>query len=219
MASSACFPIGSRTARPEVAPPTVGWALPHKSSTKKIYHRLGHRPIWWGQFLSWVPLSQMCRVGIKPASTACVPSSGFGTELCRLPGSPYFRFPGWRELWTSLWRFRGAIHLFFSPMNNCRASILWLLWLENHINLVFPWTPLAPGANSTWCTLDSQQTLSRGRTDVEQVLEMEETAKQFRDGLHRAWTLWRAKTTICSKKSHWGGGGRHYQEELPYRTW
>lgn len=50
---------------PGVAPPTVSCALPHQPSIKKILHRPVHRPIWWGHFLNWGPLSQMTLTCVK----------------------------------------------------------------------------------------------------------------------------------------------------------
>jgi hypothetical protein len=45
MACSACFLIEPRTTSPGLAPPTMGWALPHQSIIKKIPYRLAYRLI------------------------------------------------------------------------------------------------------------------------------------------------------------------------------
>jgi hypothetical protein len=45
LACSACFLLAPRTASLGMAPPTMGQALPHQSSIKKMYHRLAHRPV------------------------------------------------------------------------------------------------------------------------------------------------------------------------------
>lgn len=40
IACSVCFPIEARMIRPEVAPPIIGWALPHQSLIKNMPYRL-----------------------------------------------------------------------------------------------------------------------------------------------------------------------------------
>lgn len=46
------FLRGLRTTCPEVASPTVIWALLYQQLIKKIPHILAHRPIFWRHFLS-----------------------------------------------------------------------------------------------------------------------------------------------------------------------
>jgi hypothetical protein len=52
MACSACFLIEPRTTCPGMAPPTMGWALPHQSLIKKMPYRLAHSPLL-RHFLTW----------------------------------------------------------------------------------------------------------------------------------------------------------------------
>jgi hypothetical protein len=47
------------TTRPGMAPPTMGWAFPHQSLTKKMPHRLAYSPTFWRHFLYWV--SFLCK--------------------------------------------------------------------------------------------------------------------------------------------------------------
>ena len=73
MACSTCFIIKLGTTSPGVAPPTMGWALPHQSLIKKMPHRLAYSPILWRCFLSWASFlldgSSLCQVDIKLPST------------------------------------------------------------------------------------------------------------------------------------------------------
>lgn len=39
--------------QPRHAAPTVGWAFPHQTVTRKHTHRLAYKPIWWRHLLSW----------------------------------------------------------------------------------------------------------------------------------------------------------------------
>ena len=52
MACTACFLKEPRTTSPGMAPPKVGWALPHQSLSKKITYRLANSLILWRGFLS-----------------------------------------------------------------------------------------------------------------------------------------------------------------------
>jgi hypothetical protein len=49
---SICLPIHYRTICPKVVPFTVGWALSHQSSMKKIPHRLAYRQFDGAIFLN-----------------------------------------------------------------------------------------------------------------------------------------------------------------------
>jgi hypothetical protein len=53
IAWSACFLIEPRTTSPGMAPPTMGWALPHQSVIKKMPSSLAYNPILWRHFLIW----------------------------------------------------------------------------------------------------------------------------------------------------------------------
>ena len=68
-ACSICFLRESRTTSPGMAPPTMHWALPHKS----LIEKLSYSPILWRHFLNWGSLlsynSSLCQVDIKLAST------------------------------------------------------------------------------------------------------------------------------------------------------
>jgi hypothetical protein len=61
MACSACFLQELRTTHLVVAPPTVGWALPHLSFIKKMPNRLAYR----GIFSIQSPSSQMTPICVK----------------------------------------------------------------------------------------------------------------------------------------------------------
>jgi hypothetical protein len=66
---SACFLIKPRTTSPGMAPPTIGWALPHQSPIKKIPYSW----VLWGHFLNRGPLlsdsSSLCQFGICLGNT------------------------------------------------------------------------------------------------------------------------------------------------------
>lgn len=47
--------------------PTVTWALPHQSLTRKMFHRCDQRTIWWSSSLSWDFLS----LGVPSLSCCC----------------------------------------------------------------------------------------------------------------------------------------------------
>jgi hypothetical protein len=68
-ACSVCFLIERRTTSPGMAPPTMGWALPHPSLIKKMLYRLACSPILGKYFLNWASLlledSNWCPVDIK----------------------------------------------------------------------------------------------------------------------------------------------------------
>jgi hypothetical protein len=50
-ASRLALPVRApRTTCPETALPTMGWALPPTTVTKKIPHRLAYRSVWSGVF-------------------------------------------------------------------------------------------------------------------------------------------------------------------------
>lgn len=46
MACLACFLIDLKTFGPEMAPLTIGWALPNQSLMKKILYSLNHKPMF-----------------------------------------------------------------------------------------------------------------------------------------------------------------------------
>jgi hypothetical protein len=49
---SACFLIEPRSMGPGMAPPTVSWALPHKSITNKMPFQFAYNQILWRHFLT-----------------------------------------------------------------------------------------------------------------------------------------------------------------------
>lgn len=51
---SAWFLMQPRTNCSGVALSTMGWALPHQSSVKKISPSFAHRPMWWRKFFNQV---------------------------------------------------------------------------------------------------------------------------------------------------------------------
>jgi len=69
MANSVYFLTECRTTCPKVAPPTMGWALPHQS----LIETMPLRQILWRHSLNWGPLlfsdSSLCQVTAKLAST------------------------------------------------------------------------------------------------------------------------------------------------------
>lgn len=69
IACSACFLRAISTASPGMVPPSMGWAIPHQSVLKEIFHKLGDRAVRWGHILSWCPCSmndsRLCQVDIK----------------------------------------------------------------------------------------------------------------------------------------------------------
>ena len=70
MASWVCFLIETKTTSPEMAPPTMSWALPHQSLIKIM----PYSQILWKHFLNWVSLlsdnSSLCQLDVRLASTA-----------------------------------------------------------------------------------------------------------------------------------------------------
>lgn len=65
MAYSASLLIQPKTTCLGIVPPTVGLGCSHQSLTKKMFHRLVHRPIWWRHFLKWGFSSQMTPICVK----------------------------------------------------------------------------------------------------------------------------------------------------------
>lgn len=81
MAFAACFLLAPGTTSLGVAAPTVGKALSHQSSIKKVHHRLTHRSVWWqGQ------CAGVFSIGVFPGNSGCVelPSELASTVLSEL---------------------------------------------------------------------------------------------------------------------------------------
>jgi hypothetical protein len=72
---SACFLIEPRATSPELAPPTMGWALPHLSQIKKPPYRLTWSLMLWKHFPDWGSLLledfSLCWADIKLSGTLC----------------------------------------------------------------------------------------------------------------------------------------------------
>ena len=103
MACSACLLIEPRTTSPGMAPPTMGWALPHWSLIEEIPYNW----ISWRHFLNWGSLfyddSSLCEVDIQNQSAPtprplpccswhehrCMPVFLHFSSLFLWPASPY----------------------------------------------------------------------------------------------------------------------------------
>lgn len=70
---SACVLTAPGSSSPAVAPPTASWALLGQWSIQTVYHKISHRPVWWGYFLDSGFLfpsgSSLCQIDKKLVST------------------------------------------------------------------------------------------------------------------------------------------------------
>jgi hypothetical protein len=77
-----------------MAPPTMGWALPHQSLIKTIHYRHAYRRILLKNFLNWDSLlssdSSLFQVDIKLASTSTAANTQLTRWSLRKLESPYF---------------------------------------------------------------------------------------------------------------------------------